>query len=365
MKVGDTADRQSLEAAGYLVLAAPAEPHAHLDKALTADRVLNPAGDLMGAIMAWIEHRSTIAKADFVERATRALEMGLANGTTAVRTHVDIGSDIGTNGVEALLEVKAAMAGRVEVQLVGLVGSITDPAIGPANRAAMVDALDLGVDIVGGVPHLEPNRRAALDWLMEQASTRGLPLDLHTDENLELESLDLESLAEAVVANGFEHGVVASHCVSLGMQAEAVQRRVADKVAAAGISVVALPQTNLFLQARGITTAPPRGLTAVAALSAAGVNVAAGADNLQDPFCLVGRADAFETAALMVMTAHLTPEAAYEAVSTSARRAMGLGPTNDLLAVRANSLREAIASAPADRIVVKNGVVIGAPRQER
>ncbi|MEZ5228755.1 MAG: amidohydrolase family protein [Acidimicrobiales bacterium] len=353
-----------MEAAGYLVLSAPAEPHAHLDKALTADRVLNPAGDLLGAINAWIQHRSTIAKADFVERATRALEMGLANGTTAVRTHLDIGSDIGTTGVEALLDVKAAMAGRVDLQLVGLVSSITDRRLGPGNRAALIDAIDLGLDVVGGVPHLEPDPRTALEWLMEQADTRALPLDLHTDENLEPGSLDLETLAERVLAEGFGHGVVASHCVSLGIQPAEVQRRVAEKVAAAGVAVVALPQTNLFLQARGVVTAPPRGLTAVAALTAAGVDVAAGADNLQDPFCLVGRADAFETAALMVMTAHLTPETAYGAVSTNARRAMGLGPTDDLLAVRAASLREAIASAPHDRVVVRDGAVV-ACAQER
>ncbi len=365
MRLGESANRASLEAAGYLVLAAPAEPHAHLDKALTADRVLNPAGDLLGAIRAWIEHRSTIAKDDFVDRATRALEMGLANGTTAVRTHVDIGSDIGTNGVEALLAVKAAMVGRVDVQLVGLVSSITDPDLGPGNRAALLDAIELGLDIVGGVPHLEADRPAALDWLMEVASANARPLDLHTDETLEPSILDLETLAERVTATGFEFGVVASHCVSLGMQPETVQRRVAEKVAAAQISVVALPQTNLFLQARGVNTAPPRGLTAVAALGSAGANVAAGADNLQDPFCLVGRADAFETASLMVMTAHLTPEAAYDAVSLKARQAMGLGPTSDLLAVRAGSLREAIASAPGERVVVVDGVVVAAPAQER
>ena len=365
MKIGTSADRSSLEAAGYLVLPAPAEPHAHLDKALTADRVANPAGDLMGAVMAWIEHRATISKADFVDRANRALEMGLANGATAVRTHVDIGVDIGTNGVEALLEVKAAMAGRVEVELVGLVGSVTDPVLGSPNRSALLDAVDLGLDVIGGVPHLEPNPRACLDWLMELASNRGLPLDLHTDENLEPTSLDLEILADAVLTSGFEPLVVASHCVSLGMQPEPVQRRIAEKVAAAGISVIALPQTNLFLQARGQQTAPPRGLTAVAALQEAGVNVAAGADNLQDPFCLVGRADPFETASLMIMTAHLTPEAAYDAVSVNARAAIGLGPTGDLLAIRATTLREAIASAPADRVVVRNGVVVAAPRQER
>ncbi len=359
--VGRPAEAAELEAAGYLVLPAPAEPHAHLDKALTADRVDNPDGDLMGAIRAWLVYRSTLAKADVVERATRALLIGLANGCTSVRSHVDVGDDTSMAAVDALVEVRAALAGTVDLQLVGLVGLPTSGTTGTANRAALIEALDRGVDIVGGCPHLDPDPRACLDDLLQIATDRSLPLDLHTDENLNPASLDLELLADAVLASGFGQPVVASHCVSLGIQPETVQRRVAEKVAAAGIGVVALPQTNLFLQSRDRPVAPPRGLTAIRALVDAGVNVAAGADNLQDPFCLVGRADPLETAALLVMAAHLTPEAAYEAVSTNARRAMGTGPTTDLLAVRAASLREAIAFAPADRVIVRNGVVVASP----
>ena len=101
--------------------------------------------------------------------------------------------------------------------------------------------------------------------------------------------------------------MTASHCVSLGMQPPARQHEVAEAVAAAGIAVVALPATNLYLQGRDHPQAMPRGLTAVRALRDAGVVVAAGADNLQDPFNPLGRACPFETAALMVLTAHLTP----------------------------------------------------------
>lgn len=356
--VGDLARREDLEAAGYLVMVAPAEPHAHLDKALTADRVHNPEGDLGGAIRAWLEHRSTIDQADFVERASRALRMGLASGVTAVRTHVDISSDAGLAAVHALLEVKKSFADLVDLQIVGLVSLPTTGDAGRENRQALLDALDLGIDVVGGCPHLDSDSAACTRWLLEIASEHRVPLDLHTDENLRLDSLDLELLAELVVERGFTHGVVASHCVSLGIQPPDVQRRVATKVAEAGISVIALPQTNLFLQARGDRVGPPRALTAVASLDEAGVNVAAGADNLQDPFCLMGRADPLETASLMVMTAHLTPDEAYDAVSRRARAAMGLTPTNDLLAVRAQTLREAIASAPAERIVVRDGRVV-------
>ncbi len=356
--IGAPADRADLVAEGYLVLPAPAEPHAHLDKALTADRVDNPAGDLDGAIRAWTAHRPSITKADFVERATRASLMGLANGSTSVRTHVDIGADGGPTAVEAIIEVREALAGRVDLQVVGLIGLPTSGAAGAGNRSALLEAIDLGIDVVGGAPHLDDDPRAATDWLFDVAGDRGLPLDLHTDENLRPDSLDLEYLAEIVTASGFPHPVVASHCVSLGIQPLDVQSRVADKVAAAGIGVVALPQTNLFLQARGDRMAPARGLTALATLAEAGVRVAAGADNLQDPFCLVGRADPLETAALLVMAAHLTPEQAYDAVSSGARSVMGLDPSGDLLAIRAASLREAIASAPLDRVVVRGGVVV-------
>ena len=185
------------------------------------------------------------------------------------------------------------------------------------------------------------------------------------DENLEPDSLDLRYLARRITETGFPLGVVAGHCTSLGMVPPALQAEIAAEVAAAGISVVTLPQTNLFLQARGERTAQPRGLTAIAALLEAGVNVAGGGDNLQDPFNTVGRADPFETAALLVMAGHLTPEAAYEAVSTAARRAMGLeevrietGRPAELLAVRATTVREAVASAPADRVVFTRGRIV-------
>lgn len=107
-----------------------------------------------------------------------------------------------------------------------------------------------------------------------------------------------------------------------------------------------------------MAVAPPRGLTATAALDIAGVNVCAGADNLQDPFCTVGRADALETATLMVMAGHDTPEAAYERVSTKARAAIGMPANGDILAIRAATLREAVASAAADRIVIRDGAVV-------
>ena len=139
----------------------------------------------------------------------------------------------------------------------------------------------------------------------------------------------------------------------------------AENIAAAEVSIVALPQTNLFLQGRDDPVATPRGLTAIHALVAAGVNLVAGADNAQDPFNFVGRNDPFETAALMVMAGHMLPSDAFATISANPRKALGMpevsievGQPADILAVRAGSTRQAIAEAPADRIVLKGGQVV-------
>ncbi len=355
-----------LDLAGHVLLPAAAEPHAHLDKALTADLVPNPSGDLLGAIMAWRAHRTSLTVDDVAERAERAVRMLVANGVTAVRTHVDVAGDIGTLGVEALVKVREVVAHLVDLQIVALVSPpITGPD-GRANAQALAAGVAAGADVVGGAPHLEPDQRAAIEHVLEVAAAAGLPVDLHMDETLDPTVLHLPELAALVVASGFPHGVTASHCCSLGMQPLAVQVEVSEAVAAAGIAVVTLPQTNLFLQARGWTTAPPRGLTAVRPLLDAGVTVAAGADNVQDPFNLVGRADPLETSALLVMAAHLSPAESYHAVSAASRTAMGLAPVAvaagspaELVAVpQAGSLREAIATAGGGRIVIHRGDVV-------
>jgi cytosine deaminase len=349
---------------GHVLLPAAAEPHAHLDKALTADRVPNPAGDLLGAIVAWRAHRPSLTLDDIAGRAEQAVRMLAANGVTAIRTHVDVAADIGTLGVEALVKAREAVGHLVDLQIVALVSPpISGPDGGP-NQAALAAAMAAGADIVGGCPHLEPDPHAALMHVLEVATATGKDVDLHMDETLDAGVLHLAELAELVA--GFGHRVTASHCCSLGMQPPEIQAEVAAAVAAAGIAVVTLPQTNLFLQARGWATAPPRGLTAIRPLLDAGVTVAAGADNLQDPFNLVGRGDPLETSALLVMAAHLSPAESYAAVSTASRAALGLpavavapGSPAELVAVpRARTVREAIATAAERRVVVHRGQVV-------
>ena len=349
---------------GYILLPAFAEPHAHLDKAFLAERVENPTGDLLGAIMAMEAARGSITLADTIERAERAARLLAANGCTAIRSHVDLTLTAGLTSVEALIDVRDRLRDLVEIQVAALCAW---PSIGPegANqRALMREAIAMGIDVVGGCPHLETDPAAANDGFLTFAAEAELPIDLHTDETLNPSMLALEDLAERVIATGFAHPVAASHCVTLILQSEHRQREIADKVAAAGISVVALPHTNLFLLGRECQVAMPRGVTAVRALRAAGVNIAAGADNLQDPFNPVGRADPLETAGLMIMTAHVLPADALEMVTTNARQAMGLCPSEDRVAVRAATVREAIAFAPADRQLIRRSPLLETERSQ-
>lgn len=209
-----------------------------------------------------------------------------------------------------------------------------------------------------------------ISFMLGLSQDAGLGIDFHIDETLDKEMLTLKDLAKQVINTGFPYPVSASHCVSLGMQSEKIQSDVSKLVAEANISVFALPQTNLYLQGREHQEAMPRGLTAVKALTENGVLVAAGADNVRDPFNLMGRSDPLETASLMVMAGHQSIENAFEMVSVNARKAMGLeaaclnqGDSADFVAIDAPSLGAAMADAPMSRRVFKAGKLVGVADQ--
>ena len=357
-----------------LLLAAPAEPHAHVDKALTAEMVPNPTGDLRGAIDAWIAaaQAGLFTHDDMVIRIRAALDRLLCSGVTVVRSHINCGSGSGITHLLAAREAVAPYRDLMHVEFVALMNTPMTGADGAANRRALRDALEAGVDVVGGCPHLEPDGVGSIDVTLEAAAEAGLPVDLHVDETLDTDMLTLRDLARRMIERDHPTRVTASHCVSLGMQTTDVQQAVAAEVAEAGISIVALPQTNLFLQGRDHPVAMPRGLTAVHALREAGVVVAAGADNVQDPFNLVGRSDPLETAALMVMAGHVLPDSAYEMVGNDVRRALGLPPVTfaigdpaDFMAIDAPSIRAAIADAPADRMTFRAGRLVASTATDR
>lgn len=360
---GELAGADALDLTGYMLLAAPAEPHAHLDKALTAERVDLQAGDLMAAIEAWHEHRRTLDVADIAQRAEAAALTCLARGSTAVRTHVDVGEGIDLRAAEALVDVRERLRALMDIQVVALSYPLAG-AEGAENRELVRGALDLGVDVIGGAPHIDADPVGHIEFCLELSEEYGRPIDLHMDEHMRAASIDLVDLARLTGIDR-PQPVTASHCVSLGLQAPDVQDHVAADVARAGISVVSCPGTNLHLQARDVRTATPRGITALRALIDAGATVAGGGDNVQDFFHPLGCGDALQTAALLVLGGQLDIPTAYALVSSGARAAMGLptggiapGEPAELLAVAGRSLQEVLSTITEDRIVIRRGELV-------
>jgi cytosine deaminase len=328
----------------------------------------------MGAIKGWVaaSQAGMFTHEDIRSRARRAMELLVLNGVTAVRSPVNVVGDISTTYLRAVKQAREEMKDFLHVEFVALTGSPMTGSEGAANRAALEQALSEGVDLIGGCPHLDPDGSTVISDVLRLATEYNLPVDLHMDETLDPHMMHLPDLARQVMDTGFTNTVTASHCVSLGMQSPKVQAEVSALVAEAQITIVPLPQTNLFLQGREHPQATPRGLTALRALYEAGVKIAAGADNVQDPFNLVGRSDPLETASLLVMAGHVLPEDAYAMVSTNVREMMGLEPVSvsagsvaDLLVMNAPSVRGAIADASGDRMVFRAGRLVASSRHHR
>jgi len=350
--VGDA----DLDLTGFLLLPAPAEPHAHLDKAMSWDLIDPPMGDLVRAIDSWRAYSSVMTEESIADRARAAALRLLANGTTAIRSHVDLlVGDEPLRGVRALVRVREELRDLMHIELVALAAS-------DLPDSTVEAALDLGIDLVGGAPHLAPAPLDDLRRLLAIAERRGVGVDMHTDEGLGGDPT-LGELARIV--RNWEVPVSAGHCVRLGTLEPTELGEVIDEVLASDIGIISLPITNLYLQGWQHPVATPRGLTALRALLDAGVRLGAGADNVRDPFNPVGRSDALETASLLVTAGHLTLDEAYAAVSTGARDVMNLpvagvevGAAAELLAVRGTNLSDVVANASADRFVIHAGDLV-------
>ncbi|CAM5241760.1 amidohydrolase family protein [Streptomyces fumanus] len=320
---------------GYLLLPAPAEPHAHTDTALTAD-----AG---GPV--------SYAPPDVQRRATEAALHVLGHGATALRTHVRVGDVQGLGALTAVLRAGRSLRGLAELTTVAVPRVLTGTA-GAEGLAVLRDALKMGASVVGGCPDLDPDPMGYVEAVLEVAAEHGCPVDLHTD------AADPVRLARlAAMAGGLRPGVTLGPCGGLGRLPAEVAARTADLLAAAGVTVVCLPQG-------GCGAADRDGTAPVRLLRSAGVRVAAGSGALRDVSNPVGRGDPLEAAYLLASRHGLRPEEAYEAVSSSARAALGLpevrveaGFPAELLAVRGEGLAGALSLAYS-RVVVHGGRVV-------
>ena len=356
---------------GYVLLPGLAEPHAHLEKAFTAGRTAAGSGDLAAAIAAWIGLRGQLTEADFAARARRAALSYLASGATAIRTHTDVGAEIGLTAFRGMAAVREELAGTVDIEIVATANCPVTGLAGRDNLAAARDAADAGADVIGGAPWLDPDPAAAYRILLDLAAGAGLPADFHVDETTDPAVDTLSSLLD-LAEDGFPHPITASHVVSLGSQPLAEQQRAAERLARAGAAVVTLPQTNLWLQDRDSAGPVIRGLTPVRVLRAAGVPVAAGADNLRDAFNPLGRADPLETASLLAAAAHLPLDQALAAVTADAWTTLGrpppalrAGSPAAFVAVAAADAGDAVAGPPPDRVVIRGDRVVARTRTQR
>lgn len=320
---------------GYLLLPAPAETHAHADTALSAcaDGPVSHDGQ------------------EVQRRATEAALLQLGHGATALRSHVRVGDVQGLDALKAVLRARRSLRGLTELTTVAMPRLLTGIA-GADGLAMLRDALKMGASVVGGCPDLDPDPIGYVEAVLEVAAEHGCPVDLHVDGD------DPARLARlAAMAGGLRPGVALGPCGGLGRLPAEAAGRTADRLAAAGITVVCLPQGSCGA-ADNRDTAPVR------LLRAAGVRVAAGSGALRDLSNPVGRGDPLEAAYLLASRYGLRPEEAYDAVSTSARAALGLpevrveaGFPAELLAVRGDRLAGALSLAYS-RIVVHRGRVV-------
>ncbi|MET7390918.1 amidohydrolase family protein [Streptomyces sp. NPDC005529] len=320
---------------GYLLLPAPAEAHAHSDTALTAD------GD---GPLAYDDQ-------EIQRRATEAALLQLGHGATALRSHVRVGDVQGLDALAAVLQVRRSLRGLAELTTVAMPRVLTGAA-GADGLAMLRDALKMGASAVGGCPDADPDPTGYVEAVLEIASEHGCPVDLHTD------AADPARLARlTAMAGGLRPGVTLGPCGGLGGLPTEVASRAADQLAAAGVTVVCLPQG-------GCGSADLRATAPVRLLRSAGVRVAAGSGALRDVSNPVGRGDPLEAAYLLASRHGLRPEDAYEAVSCAARTALGLpevrveaGFPAELLAVRGDRL-DGVLSLAYSRIVVHRGRVV-------
>jgi cytosine deaminase len=330
-----TAHTARVDLTGYLLLPAPAEPHAHGDTAMSADN----------------DGPVSYEGQEVQRRTTEAALLQLGHGATALRSHVRVGDVQGLGSMEAVLQARRALRGLTELTAVAMPRVLTGLA-GADGLAMLRDAVKMGASVVGGCPDLDPDPTGYVEAVLEVASEHGCPVDLHTDGD------DPARLARlATMAGGLRPGVTLGPCGGLGQLPSEVASRAADQLAAAGVTVSCLPQG-------GCSGADRRGTAPVRLLRAAGVRVAAGSGALRDVSNPVGRGDPLEAAYLLASRYGLRASDAYDAVSSSARAALGLpevrveaGFPAELLAVRGNRLDAALSLAYS-RIVVHRGRVV-------
>jgi cytosine deaminase len=372
-RIGDRAGRE-VEAHGRLVSPPFIESHVHLDTTLTAGEPRwNESGTLFEGIQIWSERKRSLTHDDVVRRATQLLGWQAAQGVLHVRTHADV-TDPEFKGLKALLEVKEKVRGWTDVQIVAF------PQEGmlsyPRGVELMEEALTLGADLVGGIPHYEHTREMGVESVKESfrlAEKHDKPVDIHCDETDDPHSRFLEVMAAEAIRTGMGPRVTASHTTAFGSYDNAYAFKLMGFLSKADINFVANPLINITLQGRYDGYPKRRGITRVKELWHGGLNVSLGYDDIMDPWYPLGTGGMLQPAHMAVHACHMTSRkevtACFDMVTENAARTLGLedygiaeGNPANLVLVDATDKWDAIRRLATTTLVVKGGEVIAQTR---
>jgi cytosine deaminase len=331
---------------------------------------------LLEGIALWGELKEILTVEAVVERALKYCDLAASQGLLAIRSHVDVCDDRMT-GVEGLLEVREKVKPYIDLQLVafpqdGLYRS-------PTAEQNLLKALDMGVDVVGGIPHFERTMEdgaRSVQRLCEIAADRGLMVDMHCDETDDPMSRHIETLAYETQRLGLQGRVAGSHLTSMHSMDNYYVSKLLPLMAEAEVHAIANPLINITLQGRHDTYPKRRGQTRVPELRSYGINVAFGHDCVMDPWYSMGSGDMLEVASMGLHVAQMTSREAirycYECVTSHPAKALGLegygvekGCKADFVLLQARDTIEAIRLKATRLAVVKGGNVIATtlPRQ--
>ena len=283
------ADSSGFDAAGKLVIPPLVEPHIHLDAALTAGEPnWNLSGTLFEGIERWAERKALVTPEDTKSRAHRTIRMLSAHGIQHVRTHVDV-TEPGLGTLKAMLAVREEARDLVDLQIVAFPQEGIESFAN--GRALMTEAVEMGADVVGGIPHFENTRDqgvSSLHFLMDLAERHGRLVDVHCDETDDPHSRFLEVLAELTRVKGMGARVTASHTTAMGSYDNAYCYKLFRLLKQAGLSFISCPTESIHLQGRFDSYPKRRGLTRVPELDRAGLNVCFAQDSIVDPWYPLG-----------------------------------------------------------------------------
>src|ERR687886_223817 len=325
----DDAARTTIDLEGSLLSPAFVEPHIHLDAVLTVGQPrYNSSGSLFEGIAIWAERAPQLSVEDVQRRVREVLRWQLANGVLHVRSHVDV-CDPELHALRALLELRDEARDQIDLQLVAF------PQQGiysfDAGERLMREAVRLGADVVGGIPHYELTREygeRSVRFVMELAAEHGLQVDIHCDETDDDQSRFLEVMAAETIRLGMSGRVTASHTTAMHSYNNAYAYRLIQNLRRAGLHMVTNPLDNSVLQGRFDGYPIRRGHTRIKELLAAGVNVCLGHDSVMDPWYPLGYGDPLQAAFVLAhygqMSGFEELRTLIEMITTNPARALGL-----------------------------------------